>query len=150
MTFQVDADGLLSVSAKEITSGVHSEVVVKPSYGLTDRDIEVMLKDSITHAQEDVVLRTLREQQVEADRVINALRGALQTDGKLLKRNEFIEINEALDALLKVVHGTDAQLIKKAIEHLEESSKGFVQKRMDLTISQALEGQRIDELIEKS
>lgn len=150
VTFQVDADGLLSVSAKEMNSGVYSEVVVKPSYGLTDHDIELMLKDSITHAQEDVVLRTLREQQVEADRVVNALRAALQTDGKLLKHHEFLEINEALDALLRMVHGTDAQAIKHAIEHLEEASKGFVQKRMDLSISRALKGHRVEEFTGKS
>jgi len=150
VTFQVDADGLLSVSAREINNGVYSEIIVKPSYGLTDSDIEQMLKDSITHAQEDVVLRTLREQQVEADRVVNALRAALKADGqRLLKRSEFLDISEALDALLRVVHGNDAQVIKRGIERLEEVTLEFSQRRMDAAIQKAITGHRVDEFMKK-
>jgi molecular chaperone HscA len=149
VTFQVDADGLLNVAAQEEISGVHSEITVKPSYGLQDNDIERMLKDSLEHAQEDITTRTLREQQVEADRVINALRAALQVDGHhLLKQNEFIEINTALDELLKVKAGKEAGAIKKAIEHLDEITQEFAQRRMDASIQQAMKGRRVDEFME--
>jgi molecular chaperone HscA len=149
VTFQVDADGLLSVSARETTSGVHSEIMVKPSYGLQDTDIERMLKDSLIHAQEDVALRTLREQQVEADRVVNALRAALQADGQtLLKHHEFLEISTALDALLKVAKGQDALAIKRSIEHLDQMTQHFAARRMDAAIRKAMKGHRIDEFQE--
>jgi molecular chaperone HscA len=149
VTFQVDADGLLSVSAREKTSGIHSEIIVKPSYGLQDSDIERMLKDSLAHAQEDVALRTLREQQVEADRVINALRAALKTDGqKLLKHHEFLEIGTALDALLKVAKGQDAMAIKRSIEHLDKVTRNFAARRMDAAIRKAMKGHRINEFRE--
>jgi molecular chaperone HscA len=151
VTFQVDADGLLSVSAQEKTSGIHSEITVKPSYGLSEQEIEKMLKDSLVHAQEDVAARQLREQQVEADRVINALRAALQADGHhLLKHHEFLEINAALDELLKLVRGNDAQAIKRGIEHLEQVTQDFAAKRMDSAIRQAMTGRQIDEFMEKS
>ena len=147
VTFQVDADGLLNVAAQEEMSGVQSEIMVKPSYGLQDNDIERMLKDSLTHAQEDVVTRTLREQQVEADRVINTLRAALKVDGHhLLKQHEFLNINLALDELLKVkASNNDASIIKKAIEHLDEITQEFAQRRMDVSIQQAMKGHRVDE-----
>jgi molecular chaperone HscA len=149
VTFQVDADGLLGVSATEEISGVHSEITVKPSYGLQDNDIERMLKDSLEHAQEDVAARTLREQQVEADRVINALRAALKADGhQLLKRHEFLNINIALDELLKVKTGTDARAIKKAIEHLDEITQDFAQRRMDASIQQAMKGHQVQDFME--
>ncbi len=151
VTYQVDADGLLSVSAKEETSGVHSEMTVKPSYGLHDSDIERMLKDSMEHAQEDVAARTLREQEVEADRVINALRAALKADGHiLLKHSEFMTINDVLDDLLKVKQGNDAQAIKRAIERLDEVTQEFAARRMDASIRQAMKGHRVDEFTQES
>jgi len=150
VTFQVDADGLLSVAAQEETSGVHSEIIVKPSYGLTDSEIEQMLKDSVSHAQEDMHLRALREQQVEADRVINALRAALTADGRLLKQHEFLKINEALDHLLKVKADNDAQAIKDSIQHLDETTKEFAARRMDAAIHKAMQGHKIDEFTENS
>lgn len=146
VTFQVDADGLLSVSAREETSGVHSEITVKPSYGLTDSEVEKMLTDSLSHAKEDAQLRTLREQQVEADRVINALRAALQADGPtLLKRHEFLEISEALEALLKVKEGREVAAIQQAISKVDEVTKEFAARRMDTAIRKALKGQRVDD-----
>ncbi len=149
VTFQVDADGLLSVSATEETSGVHSEIVVKPSYGLHDSDIERMLKDSMEHAQEDVAKRTLREQQVEADRVVNALRAALKADGHiLLKHTEFMDINAALDELLKVNRGNDAKAIKRCIEKLDQLTQEFAARRMDASIRKAMKGHRVDEFME--
>lgn len=151
VTFQVDADGLLSVAAREETSGVYSEITVKPSYGLTDEQIEQMLKDSLSHAQEDVVIRTLREQQVEADRVINALRAALKADGKhLLKHHEFLAISEALDNLLKVKEGHNAQAIKQAIEQLDKVTQEFAARRMDASIRRAMKGHNINDFMENA
>lgn len=147
VTFQVDADGLLSVSAQEQLSGVSSEIVVKPSYGLQDSDIERMLKESLEYAQQDTKLRSLREQQVEADRVINALRSALQADGRLLKHQEFLAINAALDELLKIANGTDPQAIKRAIEHLDAATQEFAARRMDVAIKKAMQGHKVTEFI---
>ncbi len=147
VTFQVDADGLLSVSATEETTGVHSEIIVKPSYGLQDNDIERMLKDSLEHAKDDIAARTLREQQVEADSVINALRAAIQADGHhLLKHQEFLKINAALNDLLKIKEGTDVKAIKKAIEHLDNLTQSYAERRMDSAIHRAVKGQHVDEL----
>jgi molecular chaperone HscA len=149
VTYQIDADGLLSVSATEQITGVHSEITVKPSYGLEDQEIERMLKDSLEHAKDDVAARTLREQQVEADRVINALRAALKIDGKhLLKQNEFLKINTALDELLKLKSGKDAQAIKRSIEKLDEVTKEFAARRMDASISKAMKGHTVNEFME--
>ena len=148
VTLQVDADGLLSVSATEQTTGVHSEIIVKPSYGLQDSDIERMLRDSLEHAQEDVAARTLREQQVEADRVINALRAAIKADGHLLKHKEFLAINAALDELLRIKQGTNVQAIKKAIEHLDEITQSYAQRRMDASIHKAMKGHKVNEFTE--
>jgi molecular chaperone HscA len=149
VTYQIDADGLLSVSANEEITGVHSEITVKPSYGLEDQEIERMLKDSLEHAKDDVTARTLREQQVEADRVINALRAALKIDGEhLLKQDEFLKINTALDELLKLKSGTDAQAIKRSIEKLDEATKEFAARRMDASISKAMKGHTVNEFME--
>jgi molecular chaperone HscA len=149
VTFQVDADGLLSVSAREELTGVCSEITVKPSYGLQDQEITRMLQESITYANTDVKLRALREQQVEADRVVNALRSALQADGhSLLKRSEFLVISAALDELLHVVNGTDVGVIKRAIEKLEEVTQEYAARRMDHAIRQAMQGHKLDEFTE--
>jgi molecular chaperone HscA len=149
VTYQVDADGLLSVSATETITGIHSEITVKPSYGLEDQEIERMLKESLEYAKDDVAARTLREQQVEADRVINALRAALKIDGhSLLKQDEFCKINRALDELLKLKSNTDAQAIKRSIEKLDEVTKEFAAKRMDASISKAMKGHTVNEFME--
>ncbi len=149
VTFQVDADGLLSVAAKEDTTGVHSEIVVKPSYGLQDNDIERMLRESLEYAEDDVTTRNLREQQVEADRVINALRSALKSDGKhLLKHSEFLEINVGLDNLLKVKQGIDIKAIKQAIDHVDNITQSYAQKRMDTAVHKAMKGHNVNEFEE--
>jgi molecular chaperone HscA len=146
VTFQIDADGLLSVTAQEQTSGIKSEIVVKPSYGLSDGDIEQMLRDAIDHANDDVNLRNLREQQVEADRVINALRAALKADGhKLLRKDEFNKINASLDKLLKTTRGKDANAISQAIEELNKITQTYAARRMDAAIAQAMQGHKVDE-----
>jgi molecular chaperone HscA len=149
VTFQVDADGLVSVSAKEETTGIQSHITVKPSYGLSDSDIERMLKESLSYAEEDVKIRALREQQVEADRVVNALRSALKADKRLLKREEFLAIHIALDTLLQVMQETDPQIIKKAIENLDKVTQEFASRRMDASIHKAMAGRKIEEFMEK-
>ncbi|ALG68880.1 Fe-S protein assembly chaperone HscA [Beggiatoa leptomitoformis] len=151
VTFQVDADGLLSVSAQEQTTKIKSEINVKPSYGLQDADIERMLKEAISYADLDAKKRTLREQQVEADRVINALRAALQADGQtLLKHQEFLAINVALDELLTVAQGNEPMVIKQAIEKLDNLTQEFAARRMDQAIKHAMQGHKINEFMEEN
>lgn len=145
VTFQVDADGLLSVTAKEETQQVEASIQIKPSYGLTDTEIEKMLKDSIAHAQDDVETRNVREQQVEADRVMDALQVALQEDGDLLAEPEVKTIEQALLELHKVRDGNDHRAIKKAIDHLNTATTDFAARRMNKSIQQALAGHQVDE-----
>lgn len=146
VTFQVDADGLLSVTAREETTGVESGIQIKPSYGLTDTEIETMLRDSLAHAKEDVDARNLREQQVEADRVIEALQVALTADAGLLSSDELDRINTAMRDLQSKRDGDDHRAIKASIEYLNEVSTEFAARRMDKTIKQALAGHRVDEI----
>ncbi|MHB8454661.1 MAG: Fe-S protein assembly chaperone HscA [Acidiferrobacterales bacterium] len=146
VTFQVDADGLLGVSAREQTSGAASSVVVKPSYGLTDAEIERMLRDSITHAREDNDVRNLREQQVDAGRVIAAVESALAQDGEtLLSTAERLEIDRHLVELRSTRAGTNITLIKSAVEALDRATQDFAARRMDAGIRQALSGHRLEE-----
>ena len=145
VTFQVDADGLLSVTAEEETKQVEASIQIKPSYGLTDAEIETMLRDSITYAKDDVELRNLREHQVEADRVIDALQMALQQDGDLLTEDEVKAIEEALLELHKVRTGTDHRSIKNAIDKLNVATTEFAASRMNKSIKQALTGHKLDE-----
>ncbi|MFV1992291.1 MAG: Fe-S protein assembly chaperone HscA [Acidiferrobacterales bacterium] len=146
VTFQVDADGLLNVSATELTSGIETRVEVIPSYGLTDGEIESMLKDSISHAGDDMAARALREQQVEADRLHEAVTAALVRDGEaLLDKNTLSEIKDCLNMLGEVSKKTDRNAIKKAIEKLDKATQDFAAKRMDLGVSRALSGHNINE-----
>jgi len=145
VSFQIDADGLLSVSARELTTGVESSVVVKPSYGLTDNEIERMLRDSITHAREDEQARALREQQVEADRLHEAVQNALAADGALLNPEERAEIDLRL-AELKAAHaGNDIARIKQAIKAVDSATQAFAMRRMDANIHRALTGHKLEE-----
>lgn len=146
VTFQVDADGLLSVSARELSSGVESHIEIKPSYGLSESEIEQMLRDSYAHAREDVAQRRLREQQVEADQVIAALDAALAADGeRLLDGAERAAIDQALAALKAVREGDDPAAIKNAVTELDRLTTPFAARRMDASIQQALAGQRVEE-----
>ena len=146
VTFQVDADGLLAVSAREMTTGTVAEIEVKPSYGLTDNEIERMLRDSITHAAEDVAARNLREQQVEADRVLEAVQAALAADGdKFLQPGERRQIDSALVALRAARAGTDTARIKQAIADVDVATRDFAARRMDASVRAALAGHRLDE-----
>ncbi|CED70690.1 chaperone protein HscA [Aliivibrio wodanis] len=147
VTYQVDADGLLSVTAMEKSTGVQSHIQVKPSYGLSDYEVANMLKDSMTFAKEDMQARALAEQQVEADRVIEGLVVALNNDGDtLLSKEEQAEILQAVEALITVRQGTDTQAIEDGIKHADEASQEFAARRMDASIRAALAGQSIDEV----
>ena len=141
VTYQVDADGMLSVTAREQTSGVQSRIEVKPSYGLTDTEIETMLKASMEHAQEDMEARRLREQQVEADRVLEALQAALDEDGeRFLDAGERAAIDAAAAALATARQGTDHRAVKRAIEAVEKAGEAFVERRMNANIQRMMAG----------
>ena len=146
VTFQVDADGLLSVTAMEKSSGVSASVQVKPSYGLGDDDISKMIQSSMTNAKEDMAARMLREQQVEADRVLEALSSALAVDGALLDDNERGVLDDAMEALRVARNGTDADAIEKAIAAVDKASDEFAARRMDASIRKALSGKKAEEL----
>ncbi|MEQ4673912.1 Fe-S protein assembly chaperone HscA [Providencia vermicola] len=146
VTFQVDADGLLSVSAMEKSTGVEASIQVKPSYGLTDNEISNMIKDSMTNAQDDLTARRLAEQKVEAARVLESLTSALAQDANLLTPNEESEIDNAVNELIKAVEGTDPVAIENAIKQLDKQSQDFAARRMDASIRQALSGHSVDEI----
>jgi molecular chaperone HscA len=147
VTFQVDADGLLNVKAMEKSTGVHTEIQVKPSYGLEDSEIAEMLKASMDFAQEDMQSRMLKEQQVEAARVQENLQGALDADGEaLLETLEVRAIEAGLAKLNETAKGTDKDAIKTAIEQIDKLSETFAQKRMDQSIKNAFSGQSVDRI----
>ena len=143
VSFQVDADGLLSVSAKESTSGVEASVTVKPSYGLGDADIERMLRDSFEHANEDVHARALAEHRVEGERLIEATRSALQADGGLLSADEKTAIEAKMQSLQTLLQTTDQRAIKQAADALNRATEEFAARRMDAGIKRALAGRKI-------
>jgi molecular chaperone HscA len=147
VSFEVDADGLLNVTAREKSSGVKAQVEVKPSYGLTDAEIELMLRDSMAHAGEDLQARRLREQQVEARRSIEALRAALASDGdELLDAGERDRVEAALSRLERIAAGDDPEAIKGATEELEKACDFYVERRMNRSIQAAMAGHKIEEL----
>ncbi len=149
VTFQVDADGLLSVTAREETTGVQAGIEIKPSYGLTDAEIETMLRDSIEHAEDDVAARKLLEQRVEADRVLEALAVALVQDRELLTEEERQRIDKAAARLQAAREGTDHLAIKQALAELDAAAAGFVAKRMDSSIRKALAGHKVEEFADE-
>ncbi len=146
VTFQVDADGLLSVSAREMSTGVESRVEVKPSYGLTDDEVASMLKAGFEHAHGDLELRNLKEQQVEAARVVEATEKALEADADLLDAAERSALDAAIGALRDAAAGSDVRQIKLQLEAFNRASNEFASRRMDRSIRQALAGQKIDQL----
>ncbi len=143
VSFQVDADGLLAVSAKESTSGVEASVSVKPSYGLGDADIERMLRDSFEHANEDLHARALAEHRVEGERLIEATRSALQADGGLLSADEKTAIEAKMQSLQTLLQTTDHRAIKQAADALNRATEEFAARRMDAGIKRALAGRKI-------
>jgi molecular chaperone HscA len=146
VTFQVDADGLLSVSARELTTGVESAITVKPSYGLDDADIARMLEESFAHAAEDVSARALAEAQVEADQVVAATRSALAADADLLDAGERAAIDAALDAVGRCRAGTDHRALTAATAALNAATAEFAARRMNRSVGRALTGRRVDAL----
>ena len=146
VTYSVDADGLLHVEAEEQTSGAKAAVTVKPSYGLTDDEIAGMLRDSMDHARDDMVARQLREEQVEAERVIEALRAALAGDGDaLLGAAERTAIDAAVESLSIAARGDDTSAIRRARESLERTCEPYVERRMNASIRRAMAGHKVDE-----
>ncbi len=147
VTYQVDADGLLSVTAMEKSTGVQSEIQVKPSYGLSDNEVANMLRDSMTHAKEDMQARVLAEQRVEADRVIEGLIAAMQADGdELLSEQEKQDLLKAIEALIELRNGDDANAIEQGIKDTDKASQDFASRRMDKSIRAALSGQSVDDI----
>jgi molecular chaperone HscA len=146
VTFQVDADGLLSATAKEKTTGAEASVVVKPSYGLGDADIERMLRDSFTHAKEDVHARALAESRVDGQRLLDATRSAIAADGALLAPEERKAIEARMDELERALAGADHRAIKQAVEALNHGTVDFAARRMDEGIRRALAGKKIGSL----
>lgn len=147
VSFQVDADGLMSVSAEELTSGTKAEIIVKPSHGLGDTEIEQMLIDSMHHTADDVAARTLAEQQVEAKRVIEALDAAFASDAKALLNAEEIEtILAARNELEKQLESACSDTLKKLIQKVEDESEIYVSRRMDASVQQVLAGKNIQSL----
>ena len=146
VTFQVDADGLLSVFAREKTTGVESSIVVKPSYGLTDDEVATMLQEGFSHAAEDRDARALAEQRVDADALLGSVEAALAKDGDLLKPDERRALEGSMGNLRKLREGRDHRAIKSAVEGLNRASEHFAARRMDRAISGALAGRRVDEL----
>ncbi|MGX9418850.1 Fe-S protein assembly chaperone HscA [Vibrio sp. WJH972] len=147
VTYQVDADGLLSVTAMEKSTGVHAEIQVKPSYGLSDDEVANMLTDSMTFAEQDMQLRALTEQRVESDRVIEGLIAAMQADGdELLSEQERNVILESIESLIVLRNGEDADAIEQGIKDIDKVSQDFASRRMDKSIRAALAGQSVNEL----
>ena len=146
VTFQVDADGLLSVTAREKTTGVESAIVVKPSYGLTDAEVATMLQEGFTHAHGDRDARALAEQQVEADALRASLDAAIARDGDLLSQAERESLAASLASLGRAREGTDHRALKAAVEALNRATEAFAARRMDRAISGALTGRRIDQM----
>jgi len=146
VTFQVDADGLLSVTAMEKSTGVESSIQVKPSYGLTDGEIASMIQDSMSYAEQDVKARMLAEQKVEAARVLESLNSALTADAALLSAAERQAIDDAVAQLGAVAEGNDADAIEQAIKNVDKQTQEFAARRMDQSVRTALKGQSVDEV----
>jgi molecular chaperone HscA len=146
VTFQVDADGLLSVSAREQSSGVEAAITVKPSYGLAEDEIARMLKDGFAHAEDDIAARELREQRVEAQRLALATRAALAADGALLEDDERREVEALAAAAERAAADDDAAAIEAAVKALTAGTEAFAAARMNQGIRQALAGRPIEEV----
>lgn len=147
VTFQVDADVLLSVSAREMTSGAEASIVVKPSYGLTDEEIVRMLQEGNSSAEADMQARKLREEQVEAKRLLESTASALTQDGDLLSPEEQSEIDRLARAVGSAINGTDADMIHKAVEALSKGTEAFAERRMDRSIRAALAGRSVNDAL---
>ena len=146
VTFQVDADGLLNVTAMEKSTGVEASIQVKPSYGLTDSEIATMIQDSMSFAEQDVKARMLAEQKVEAARVLESLTGALAADAALLSAAERQVIDDAAAHLSEVAQSDDVGAIEQAIKNVDKQTQEFAARRMDKSVRRALQGHSVDEV----
>ena len=146
VAFQVDADGLLAVSAREMTSGAEASITVKPSYGLSDDEVATMLKDSLAHTKDDALRRALKESQVEAQRLIEAVQSALKSDADLLSPEQLLHVESAISKLQIAALGEHRRQITQAMDELEAATKDFAARRMDKSIRRAFAGKRIDEI----
>ena len=147
VTYQVDADGLLSVTAREQQSGVEANINVKPSYGLSDGDITSMLQDSFSHAADDVQARALREELVDAKRLVEAVEAALAEDKHLLEEDELDVIHRKLIALKDLIDtAKDTQVLRRSVESLSKATDDFAARRMNESIKKALSGKKIEEM----
>ena len=146
VTFQVDADGLLSVTAREQTTGHEARIEVKPSYGLSDDEIAGMLQDSFSHAGDDAFRRALREAQVEAQRLVEATESALEDDAVLLSTLERAHIDEAMTRLQAAMIGDDRRLIDQGMKDLSAATNEFAARRMNQSVQRALAGRKVDQL----
>jgi len=146
VTFQVDADGLLNVTAMEKSTGVEATIQVKPSYGLSDGEIASMIQDSMSYAEQDVKARMLAEQKVEASRVLESLQSALNADADLLSETERLAIDNAVAALVAAAQADDANAIELEIKNVDKQTQEFAARRMDRSIRNALTGHSVDEV----
>ena len=146
VTYQVDADGLLSVSARELRSGVEASIAVKPSYGLADDQVAKMLQDSFQSAETDMKLRALREQQVDAERIVLATESALAADVSLLSEDELAEVRQLIAAVRAVAAGDDPDVIKLRVDALAKGTDEFAARRMDRSVRAALSGKTLDQV----
>ena len=147
MTFQVDADGLLSVSAREQSSGVEANIIVKPSYGLSEDEILNMLHASFASAENDKQVRALREAQVDAERLLEAITAALDKDGEaLLSPHELQAIQSQMDALRALSSADDSHAIQDAVESLNHATEYFASRRMNASVKRALAGKSLNTL----
>jgi molecular chaperone HscA len=147
VTFQVDADGLLSVSAVELGSGVHAAIEIKPAYGLTDAEITRMLQDGFASAKVDLLARSLREEQVNAQRLLDAVQNALVSDRALLNHAEQATVDQEMAVLQNILNTEqDSAILRKAIDHAAQVTDEFAQKRMNASIQKALAGKNVAEI----
>jgi molecular chaperone HscA len=146
VTFQVDADGLLSVTARELGSGVEASVTVKPSYGLSDEEVARMLTEGLKQADYDARMRMLKEQQVDAQQLIESVRAAMAADADLLSAADQTRIAQQLQATAQVASGDEVEQIRLAIKALSDATDDFAAKRMDRSIRAALTGKSLDAL----
>ena len=145
ITYAVDADGILQVSARELTTGLEQKIQVKATYGLGEEEIEKMLVESIEHAEEDVTERFVVEWRVEGDRILASLESAFRMDGELLTPEERARIDDRMRGLREAMAGSDYLAVKAWIESVDAASKEFAERRMNKHVAQAMAGHRVDE-----
>jgi molecular chaperone HscA len=145
ITYAVDADGILKVSARELTTGLEQRIQVKATYGLGEEEIERMLVESIEYAEADVNERFVREWRVEGDRILGSLESAFAVDGELLAPDERAPIEERMRGLREAMAGTDYLAVKAWIESVDAASKPFAERRMNKHVAKAMAGHRVDE-----